>query len=304
MFKGFLMALKIGRQVKIDHTLAVWAIPSGLWALALKLIFDIPYSTWSLGSDIWSYKNNILSRTLLSIILFWADNRYADGYELISDVESIAKKPCIFLATSRYLPDKIEKKADIKSDRINYLFIGRYHPNKGPDVLLEAIAKLGPAHKARVHFHLFGEGYLQPELKKTIENHRLGDIVTLNGYIDEHHAVAYLNACDALIIPSRIESIPVVLSDALKTDAKIIATDVGDMGYILKKYRAGVVVPSESPDNLAAAIADDLSQDTDHFAHGRKNLLKLFDVSKTVEQFLSDIHYIGNDSNTVKNLGK
>lgn len=294
MIKGFIASLKIGRQIKIDHTLAVWAIPSGIWALSLKLVFGIPYSTWSLGSDIWSYKHHILSRILLRIILYFADNRYADGFELISDVESISKKKCRFLATSRYLPENIEEKADTIPDKKNYLFVGRYHPNKGPDVLLDAVAKLSPSHRAKVHFHLFGEGYLEPELKRVIEQTQLTDTVTLNGFIKEHRAVAYLRACNALIIPSRIESIPVVLSDALKTDSKIIATDVGDMGCILKEYRAGVVVPSESPDDLAAAIADDLFQDADHFAQGRKNLLNLFDVSQTVERFLSDIHHNGN----------
>ena len=215
MVNGILASLKIGRKQKIDHTLAVWAIPSGIWALCLKLIFGIPFSTWSLGSDIWNYKHNLLSRILLRIIFHWAESRYADGYELISDVESISGKPCTFLATSRYLPDDIEEKADIKPDRKNYLFIGRYHPNKGPDILLDAIAKLTPANRDKVHFHLFGEGYFEHELKATIEKCGLGDIVTLNDYIEENRAVAYLRACDALIIPSRIESIPVVLSDAL-----------------------------------------------------------------------------------------
>ena len=32
-----------------DHILALWALPSGWWAQST----DVPFSTWSLGSDIW-----------------------------------------------------------------------------------------------------------------------------------------------------------------------------------------------------------------------------------------------------------
>ncbi|MCG6910332.1 MAG: glycosyltransferase [Deltaproteobacteria bacterium] len=289
MCNGFLASLKAAKKHEIDHTLAIWALPSGIWALGLKLIMGIPYATWSLGSDIWNYKGNFFSRMLLRIILHEADKCYADGYQLKSDVESIARKRCKFLSTSRYLPDKIEKKACVKPDRKNYLFIGRYHPNKGPDVLLKAIAKLSPVHDNDVHFHLFGEGYLKPELEDFIEKNQLEDIVSLNGYIEERLAVAYLTACDALIIPSRIESIPVVLSDALKTGSKIIATDVGDMGYLLKKFRAGVVVPPQSPEKLADVIENELAHETDPFAEGRKALLDLFDISNTVRAFVSDL---------------
>jgi glycosyltransferase involved in cell wall biosynthesis len=285
--------LKITKTFKPYHTLAVWALPSGVWALFLKWVHGTPYSTWSLGSDIWSYRQNFFTRNLLRLILHEADHRYADGYQLKADVAAIAKKPCDFLATSRSLPIEAEVKTDIKKNKKNYLFIGRYHSNKGPDVLLAAVNELKSASKKKAHFHLFGGGQLTADLKNYIHKHGLGDTVTLNGYIDPAGAAAYLKACNALIIPSRIESIPVVLSDALKAGSRIIATDVGDMGYLLRKYRAGVVVPAESPGKLAQAIEDDMSLPLDNFAQGRRELLKLFDVSEAVVKF---VHDHGNDN--------
>jgi hypothetical protein len=76
-----------------------------------------------------------------------------------------------------------------------------------------------------------------------------------------------------------------VLSDALQADTPIIATDVGDMGFLLKKYRAGVVVAPEAPEQLARAIEDHMSV-SDPFCEGRKALLDLFRIPNTVDRLL------------------
>jgi len=289
ILRGILAALRIGRRNKVNLTLAFWAIPSGLWALFLKWAYGIRYAVWCLGSDVWEYGRGPLKRCLLRVILKQAHTLYADGYQLREEVQSLSGKKCHFLSTSRRLPVHVSVKADIQPDKKNYIFIGRYHPNKGPDILLEAIAKLAPSIIKEVHFHFFGGGPLQASLSEFIRERRISGVVSLRGYIDEEEVVAYLSACHTLIIPSRIESIPVVLSDALQTGSPIMVTDVGDMGHLIRKYQAGIVVPPDSPEEMAEAIKQDVLQE-ENFSEGRKKLLKLFDLSKTVERFISD-HY-------------
>ncbi len=288
IFQGLWSLLKLRYKVKIDYVLAFWTVPSGFWALCLKLFFKVPYAVWSLGSDIWDYKNNPSTRYLLKLIFNQSHLLFADGYELKKDVELISGKTCYFLPTSRVLPEHVSIHAEIKQKINNYLFIGRYHQNKGPDVLLEAITILEPSIREKVHFHFFGGGLIEESLKEFIKSRFLNDIVTLNGYIDEQHAVAYLKACNALIIPSRIESIPVVLSDALQTNCPIIATDVGDMGFLLREYNAGMVVLPESPEEIAKAIASDVIERRD-YSIGRNKLLEVFKIARTIDTFYSHI---------------
>ncbi|MGD0021418.1 MAG: glycosyltransferase [Smithellaceae bacterium] len=289
IFQGLWSLLKIGRKFKIDYALAFWAIPSGFWALCLKFFFKVPYSVWCLGSDIWDYKKNPITRYMLTLIFNQAHLLFADGYALKRDVESISGKICHFLPTSRRLPEHVPIQAEVRQGKNNYLFIGRYHQNKGPDILLEAITLLEPLIREKVHFHFFGGGLMKEDLKEFIKSSFLNDVVTLNGYIDEQNEVAYLKACDALIIPSRIESIPVVLSDALQINCPIIATDVGDMGYLLRHYNAGIIVPPESPKDIAKAITSDVIERRDYSA-GRNKLLEVFKLTKTTDIFYSHIN--------------
>ncbi len=289
LVSGVRNALKFVRQNKVHFVFALWAVPSGIWALPLKWKFDLPFAIWSLGSDIWDYGRQPILKYLVRLVLRQAKVRFADGIKLKGDVEALSGEKCQFLPITRRLPQSTSAKPCIIPGKRNYLFIGRYHVNKGPDILLEAIALLPPEIKGQVHFHLFGGGPLEESLKREIKKKNLTDVVSLNSYIDENSAAAYFRACDALIIPSRIESIPVVLSDALQSCCPLIVSDVGDMGDLMRRYKAGQAVQPESPEELKEAILRDVALGSDKYKDGLRRLHKLLDLRTSVAIFLEHV---------------
>ena len=74
------------------------------------------------------------------------------------------------------------------------------------------------------------------------------------GRLADAELYALYAACDCVVIPSRSESIPIVLSEALQAGKPLIVTDVGDMGSIVREHHLGEVVPSEDPPSLARAM--------------------------------------------------
>lgn len=277
------------KRKKYDLVFALWAVPSGLTALYLKWRFGLPYAVWALGADIWDYGKKPVLKNIVRLILGRARARFADGFKLKDDVEDLSGLDCAFIPSTRSLSLDRPAKAELVLSRKNYLFIGRFHPAKGPDVLLEAISLLPGEVRDRVYFHLFGGGPLESDLAKTIEEKNLSDCVSLNGYIQEERAVAFLTSCNALIIPSRIESIPVVLSDGLQTDCPLIVSDVGDMGDLMRKYEAGRVVKPESPEELKEAILNDYTEGASGFSEGFEELKSLFDLKIAVNALLEKV---------------
>ncbi len=289
VFGGVRAAWRYARQNDIDYTLALWTVPSGGWAFALKLRSSIPWAVWCLGSDIWDYGRRPILRHIVRFLLQQAEVRFADGFKLKGDVEALCGRRCRFLPSTRRLKQDSVIRPDIAKRKRNYLFIGRYHPNKGPDILIEAIALLPSEIKKQVCFHFFGGGMLEADLRQAIEKERLADLVKLNGYIDENESAAYLRVCDALIIPSRMESIPVVFSDALQVHCPLIVSDVGDMGDLMRRYEAGQVVQPESPEDLKQAILTDIAVGPEKYKPGLKQLGKLFDLERSVSIFLRNV---------------
>jgi glycosyltransferase involved in cell wall biosynthesis len=276
-------------QKKVDLVLALWTLPAGHWGMEVQRSFGVPLAVWSLGSDIWIYGRLPLFKRWVRKILNQCTYCFADGFSLAEEVSALSGRACSFLPTTRILPKKELPKLPFDPHKIHYLFIGRYHKNKGPDLLLEAIHLIDLEHLSKIQFHFFGMGPLERDLKRRVFQYGLKDHVTIQGPVDSYTMAALLQQCHSLILPSRIESIPVILSDALQLDCNLIVTDVGDMGPLVRSYRAGLVVDKESPEKLKEAILDQWKRGKDEFREGRLKLYTLFDLKESVGNFLKTV---------------
>jgi len=292
MFSYFRSGCRVLHQlvtsVSIDVTLCAWTLPSGLFGWYLKRRHGIPYLTWSLGSDIWKYAYNPITRRLLKRLFDTSLKNYADGYDLIEQIDAISSTGASFLSTTRILPPADHTQVTVAEGKTIFLFVGRYHRNKGPDLLLDAIRLLNDSAQHHTVFHFFGTGDMQAHLQSQVQATGLQHHVTINGPISAAVLSAYLETVDYLVIPSRIDSIPVILSDALQKRCPVIVTDVGDMGRVVSEHRAGYVVTPEDPLVLAQVIEQAYLQ-RDRHEPGMKALYRMFNVEENANRLLRDI---------------
>jgi len=273
---------------RFDHVMAMWAVPAGYLAMGLKRRHGIPFTTWCLGSDIWTYGKYPILRNVVAKVLKASDHIFADGLKLGEAAQKLSARACPFLPTSRGLKRDLIKPLDLK-DGFRFLFIGRFNPVKGVDVLLEAMAQFRAAGHGG-HLYLLGGGPLDAEVRARAKESDLCDCVTVGGYADDETFISYMNACDCFLIPSRMESIPVVLSDAAQMDKPVIVSDVGDMGLLLRKTPAGLVVPAEDSNALCTAMAKMAATDKAIFAPHVAALADRFDLAETAKEWVARIN--------------
>ena len=128
-------------------------------------------------------------------------------------------------------------------------WIGRLSPEKGADVLLDALIDRGAPTDARAV--IIGDGPARSALRAHSEQLGLGNRVSWKGSIP--NARSLLSAFDVLVLSSRTEGTPMVLLEAMATATPIIATRVGGVPNLLVGDTALLVAP-ESPSELARAI--------------------------------------------------
>ena len=287
---GVRTALRWSNAEHVDHILAMWAVPSGIIASAVHARLGVPYSVWALGSDIWKIRDYPLGTPVLRRVLRGAERLYADGMVLAGDVEQIAGRDCSFLATSRILPPSTGPTVPTLPDgKTNYLCVARFHRNKGVDVLLNAIALIPEHERATMRFWIFGGGPEEAALRDLVRRLRLESQVLLAGYLSAAELASWLDAADCLIIPSRIESIPLILSDAAQSRCPVITTNVGDMGGLVESFHNGLSVPPEAPAELARAIVRFRDADARPFIEGSAALADHLSLDRSIRQIQEDL---------------
>ena len=266
----------------------MWAVPAGLLGCWLKRRTATPCDVWVLGSDLWKVRMvPFLGRALLQTVFGCADRLFADGLGLCRDVEKVARRVCEFLPSSRKLPSPRVDHVSRRGGRLGLLFVGRYHHNKGPDLLLRALGKLSEGARGQLEVRMYGVGPLRPQLMSLLAFNNLDRVVKIGDGIGAQELADELAWADYLVIPSRIESIPVVFSDALQVGTPVIVTPVGDLPGLVKEHRCGIVAENQDPQSLADAIEKVLCyENRDVFAENSMNLARKFLVDNSVRQWL------------------
>jgi glycosyltransferase involved in cell wall biosynthesis len=146
--------------------------------------------------------------------------------------------------------------------------VGNIRRVKGYDILIKAAASIVP-HFSGVSFSIAGD-VLEPEYFAEL----LGMIRDLN-LSDRFHFVGgvtdlqqHLCAADIFVLPSRSEGFSNAIVEAMAASLPVIATDVGGNAEAVKDGVSGLLVPSDDPDALSAAITRMLSNPTQTKAMG------------------------------------
>lgn len=273
-----------------DHVLALWALPCGYWAERASSVAGIPYSVWALGSDIWSLGRLPLVRRVLAEVLRKARYRYADGIELASDVERLSGADCRFLPSTRTLPAPPTRSLPHHAP-YKLAFLGRWHANKGVDLMLGSLQALADEDWQRIsEFRLFGGGPLADEVTASLRRlEGAGRPVSMGGYLDKAKAAELIGWADYLLLPSRIESIPVIFSDAMQIGTPLVATPVGDLPRLHGDYTFGVLADYANSASFTAALRQALRTPPATFEPGVARARADFNLERIVSGFVDDV---------------
>ena len=133
------------------------------------------------------------------------------------------------------------------------LFIGRLAAVKGLPVLLQALARLAPAHPG-LELTLIGDGPDRAALTHQAEALGVAGHVVFAGLQDEAEVAAALGDHDMLVLPSFAEGVPVVLMEAMASRLPVVATRVGGVAELVQEGESGLLVAPGDAEALAAAI--------------------------------------------------
>ncbi|OGP92641.1 MAG: hypothetical protein A2156_04605 [Deltaproteobacteria bacterium RBG_16_48_10] len=290
-YRGREALLPFLKENQIEACLALWVLPGGYFANHAFRKTRIPYSVWTLGSDIYRYGKNPFLYRVMKRVIQEARGVFADGFDLAKRVEERFQRNCVFLATTRRLREREEMPQPQPSSPQPFLFVGRLERVKGIDVLLQSMALLKEEGED-AHLTIIGKGSLEEWARNFIEKRGLGLNITLMGNVPDASLISHYASSACVVIPSRSESIPLVFSEALSFDREMIVTEVGDLGGLGRRYGVADVVPPEDPVALKEAMKKKIHrnrrEEKKEDGKKRAELKRLFNIETSVERFLAD----------------
>jgi phosphatidylinositol alpha-1,6-mannosyltransferase len=176
------------------------------------------------------------------------------------------------------------------------LTVGRLQRRKGHDLVLEALADLGP-RKSRIRYVIVGDGEERPRLESMI--HRLGleSVVLLKGRVDPSELPRYYAAADLFVHPNRVdgrefEGFGIVFLEAAASGVPAIAGRSGGVPEAVVEGETGLLVSGSDAAELRSALlalVDDPDRRRAMGKAARARVLQEFTWERAAEQ-ISALH--------------
>jgi glycosyltransferase involved in cell wall biosynthesis len=150
------------------------------------------------------------------------------------------------------LADDLRERLGLDSQPFLIGFLGRFMPEKGFPVLLEAVERLVREETVRpVHLVGFGSGDFRREYQKAILRRELDKCVTLLDFVADVQPV--LRQLDLVVVPSLWEASSLVSMEAMASGVPVLGSDCIGLREVLKDTPSRTV-----PANDPAALAEGL----------------------------------------------
>lgn len=132
-------------------------------------------------------------------------------------------------------------------------FLGRFHPVKGGDILLEA-CRILKEQGLSFRLEMAGDGALREEYQAFVKTHQLDAYVHFPGWIEEHTKESFFQTIDLLCLPSRSEGLPVTLLESIAHAIPVVVSACPGMMEVVNVKQCGVIFPTEDVMALVNAL--------------------------------------------------
>jgi glycosyltransferase involved in cell wall biosynthesis len=163
---------------------------------------------------------------------------------------------------------------------------GQLIPRKGHRFLLQAAADLKETH-APFRLIIFGEGYLNNQLRAQAASLGLGDIVQFAGFRDDLDD--FMGCIDIFVHPALAEGLGVIALKAAAAAVPVVGFAAGGLVEAVVHEKTGMLVAPEDAAGLRDAIAELIDDDERRRAlgeAGRERMQKEFSIATMIDRHI------------------
>lgn len=131
------------------------------------------------------------------------------------------------------------------------LFVGRFHEQKRPEIIVQLAERARDAGLHDVKFLMVGEGPLESDTRQLVAAAELDDVVKLVGWMDPIEAYW---AADLFLMPSLYEGLGLVAAEAVACGCPVLRTNSGGAEYTVEHGVSGYICDIDESSFISLAI--------------------------------------------------
>lgn len=264
----FAAAWRILAKEKPQVIHAHWTVPSGIIALVLGKIFNIPVVVTAHAADV--FTTNAIVRQCNGYAMKHADvitvNSQATKKALVdyrtttTPISIIPMGVDVRVFKSLRSEDGINIRNKFKlNDKKVILFVGRLEEKKGITYLLKAFSQVLQTEPL-AHLLIIGQGSQEHELRELSQKMGLEDQITFMGKVSNSKLPLYYSLADVFVAPSirdkdgDTEGLGVVILEAMACETPVVASRIGGITDIIEDDKNGLLVVPKDIQQLSQAI--------------------------------------------------
>lgn len=249
-----------GEPFAPDLIYGSYAYPDGWAAVALGRELKLPVVVKAHGSDLRRLTHPARKRRTIEAVR-GADAVIAVSRDLADRAQDLGAAPdrihLVYYGVQAQLfhpGDRAEarRRVGIPPEEPIVLAVGNLVPVKGPDLLIEAIARLSRSGTPAT-CRFIGQGPMRPDLERLVAKLGVADRIIFQGPQPLESLPDWYRAADVLALASRSEGVPNVLLEGIACGTRFVAASVGGIPEVAP-WGTGALVPPENPEALAAAL--------------------------------------------------
>jgi len=254
------------RQFAFDVVLSSWIFPDSCAVAELSQELDFPFAAIAQGSDVHQYLQMPARREIITRLLPRASaiiTRSGELTRLLADAGLPRERlHPVYNGVDLDLFQPGDKAAarrelGLPVNAPIILFVGNFYGIKNPLIPPTALANLSTvSFKTPPVLVMVGGGNMEPQVRHLIERLSIKDRVLFAGRTDAAGVARYMQAADALCLPSQNEGVPNVILEAFACGLPVIASRVGGIPEVHPGDDFGRLVSPAEPATFAAAFQE------------------------------------------------
>jgi len=245
----FGVALLTAVREDFDGVVSFSLVPHGIFALAVGRLTRRPVHLGIIGAgvDVHAYASY---RRLTRVLLRRFDIVSVPGEEYAEELGTFDVPDHRIARLVNPIDRETFRATDGGEPTYDYLWVGRFQPEKQPAAFVDALAQLPLPEDASAA--MVGDGQLREDIEARAREHGIADRIDFPGWVED--TAPYYQDARMFVVTSSREALPLTLLEAMASGCACIVPPVGNVPDVATDEETALIVDEPTPDAIAEAI--------------------------------------------------